>query len=131
MAPDGKLPTNPVEAVAAYRVAAELASFAYELEDRFPEDQIRLLHQPLCAAALAVGARIAEGFGRDGLDPRGELSESTKRDARGKLSEMRHYVSVSGSRYFLDENHLRAFDELERRIQEALRSRPSHDEARP
>lgn len=128
--PEGSLVPD-LETVEPYRVARELADLVYELEDRYPDDQIRLLYQPLCSVALQVGARIAEGFGRYGLDSRGGLSEETKRQVSGKLSELRHYVSVSAKRYFLDENHVRALQELDRRIQAFLLLPAPHDRSIP
>lgn len=100
---------------AVYGAVLDLTRFVYELEERFPQDELGVLFARLKAAAVDVGARIAEGYARDGLDA-GGLSETTRREARGKLAELRHYVLVSHGRFFLDELHLRKFEELYARI---------------
>src|SRR5262245_60377631 len=99
-----------------YRAAAELVKFVYELEDRFPQDELTLLFQRLRAAAIDVGARIAEGIGRDGVDDHGALSESTMSEARAALNGLRHYVLTSQQRFFLDEQQVSAFDDLYLRV---------------
>ena len=106
----------------AYRAAAELVDFIYQLEDRFPEDELLLLFKHLREAAVEVGARIAEGLGRDGLDADGGLSEETVRQTRGELSRLRHYALTSQQRFFLDEHQSQEFDEFYRKIIAALAS---------
>jgi four helix bundle protein len=108
----------------AYRAAAELVDFIYQLEDRFPEDELLLLFMRLREAAAEVGARIAQGFGRDGLDADGGLSEATVRQAKGELCRLRHYVLTSQQRFFVDERQMREFDELYDKITAAL-ARPA------
>lgn len=100
---------------AVYGAVLDLTRFVYELEEHFPQDELGVLFARLKAAAVDVGARIAEGYARDGLDA-GGLSETTRREARGKLAELRHYVLVSHGRFLLDELHLRKFEELYARI---------------
>ena len=103
-----------------YKAVAELTDLIYGLEDRFPEDELAVLFQRLRAAAVDVGAAIAAGVGRDGLDDHGSLSLQTMRDTRAKLSELRHYVLVSQARFFLDEHHVEAFQQHYERIASGL-----------
>lgn len=98
-----------------YRAAAEIISLVYGLEDRFPHDELELF-QHLRSAAVEVGARIAEGFARDGVDERGALSESTRKETRARLSELRHYVLTAQQLFLLDEHRFRAFEDLYRSI---------------
>ena len=104
----------------AYRAAAELVDFIYQLEDRFPEDELLLLFKRLREAAVEVGARIAEGLGRDGLNADGGLSEATVRRTMGELSRLRHYVLTSQQRFFLDERQEGEFEDLYRKAAAAL-----------
>ncbi|MFQ5844127.1 MAG: hypothetical protein ACE5JG_03985, partial [Planctomycetota bacterium] len=50
----------------------------------------------------------------------GDLSAETRRQARAKLSELRHYVLTSQARFFLDEHHVQDFHALYERLREAL-----------
>ena len=102
-----------------YRAAAALVDFVYGLEDRFPDDE-RELFQRLRTAAVDVGARIAEGFGRDGLHADGSLSEPTRRETLASLSELRHYVLTAHRRFLLDERRLSDFEERYRGIRGAV-----------
>jgi hypothetical protein len=111
-----------LDAIPAYREASEVAALVHALEDRFPDDQIQRLYGFLRSSVLALGARIAEGYGRDGLDERGLLSEETRRLARGELYGVRHYVAVSGAQFYLDEDQVRALDVLCGRVEAALSS---------
>jgi 23S rRNA-intervening sequence protein len=108
-----------------YQAVAEMAAFIDGLEDRFPGDEIPLLYDPLRAAAVQVGARIAAGFGRDGVDERGDLSDETMREARSKLGELRHYILTARSRFFLDEKQLETFETYYERILDGLRPGPA------
>ncbi len=103
-----------------YRTLEQITRLVYEMEDRFPQDELPILYERLRASAVEVGARLAEGFGRDGLDGSGSLSAETARQVRGKLSELRHYVLTAAARFFLDESHVRRFDELYERARGAL-----------
>ena len=113
------------DSLRVYRAVAEMSGFIDGLEDRFPQDEIPLLYDPLRAAAVEVGARIAAGFGRDGVDDRGDLSDQTMREARSKLGELRHYVLTAQARFFLDEKQVETFERYYEQILSGLRPRPA------
>jgi len=100
-----------------YRAVREMTGFVYDLEDRFPADEMTLLFHRLKAASVDVGALVAEAFGRAGS---GALDEATRRDIRARLGTLRHYFLVSRDRFILDENHEREFQARLDRIQSAL-----------
>ena len=100
----------------AYLAARELAAWVHELEDAFPPDEVSVLYRKLQAAAIQVGARLADGIDRDGLDPQRRPSDVTRREARGKLSEVRHYLEVASGRFLVDEAQMRSFEEHEGKI---------------
>ncbi len=100
----------------AYRAACELGAWVQELEDRFPPDEISVLYRKLQGAAIDIGARLAEGIDRDGVDTQRRLSETTRRAARGKLSEVRHYLETAAGRFLVDEAQMRSFEEHEGKI---------------
>ncbi len=109
---------------AAYRAVVELTRFVYDLEDRFPQDEIPVLYARMKAVAVEAGARIAEGVGRDGLGPAGELPDAAVRETRARLGELRHYVLLSAAEHFIDERHLETFEDLNARVEAALAGRP-------
>jgi hypothetical protein len=100
----------------AYLAARELSEWVRELEDKFPPDEIAVLYRKLESAAIDLGARLAEGIDRDGVDAQRRLSEATRRDARGKLSEVRHYLEVAAGRFLVDESQMGSFEEHEGKI---------------
>lgn len=104
----------------AYVACAEMTGFIYGLEDRFPVDELPLLFSRLRAAAMEVGAGLAEGIARDGVDTQGKLSPAASRQARARLGVLRHFVLTARQQYFLDEHHLAAFDGYHERIRSAL-----------
>jgi len=102
-----------------YRAVREMAGFIYDLEDRFPEDEMALLFHRLKATSVDVGALVAEGFGRAGSGA-AVLDDVTQRDIRARLNTLRHYFLISRDRFILDENHEREFQARYDRIQDAL-----------
>lgn len=103
-----------------YRILMQITRLVYELEDRFPQDEMPILYSRMRASAVDVGAKLAEGFGRDGLEASGAVSAETARQVRGKLGELRHYVLTAAAQFFLDESHVRRFDELYERARAAV-----------
>lgn len=103
-----------------YRDAVGIAEFVYEMERSFPDEEIPVLFRRMREVAIQIGARLAEGYGREGLDDRGALPEGARREARGKLSELRHYVLTAQSRYFLDELQVGEFEQRYERLAAAL-----------
>ncbi|HET9482139.1 MAG TPA: four helix bundle protein [Candidatus Polarisedimenticolia bacterium] len=103
-----------------YAAIREVTRFIGGLEDRFPADELGGLYARLNETAVAVGAALAAGYGRDGLDDGGNLSAATARDVRGRLGELKHYVLAAESRYYLDEAHVSRFTELYERIRAGL-----------
>ncbi len=102
-----------------YRAVREMTGFIYDLEDRFPADEMTLLFHRLKTASVDVGAQVAEAFGR--AHPGASvLDEETRRDLRARLNELRHYFLISRDRFILDENHEREFQARYDRIREAL-----------
>ncbi|HET6373395.1 MAG TPA: four helix bundle protein [Candidatus Polarisedimenticolia bacterium] len=116
--------TSPV-----YKATLELTSFIYSLEDRFPVDEIPVIYRGLTAAAAALGACIAEGIGRDGVDAGGGLSERTRCEARGKLNELKHYFALAASRYLVDEGQSLTFTEITGKVRSMLSSQVERSEA--
>jgi len=112
--------TGDFETHEAWRAAAEMTSFIYGLEDRFPVDELPLLFSRLRAAAIDVGAALAGGIGRDGVGQDGRPSDATRRETLGRLSELRHYVLTARRQFFLDEHHAATFEDYCRRIGAAL-----------
>ena len=111
---------NDFEHHDAYLASAEMTGFVYGLEDRFPQDEMTLLFARLRGAAAEVGASLAEGISRDGVDARGRLSPAASREAIGKLGALRHFVLTARQQYFLDDHHLATFDGFHERIRAAL-----------
>ena len=105
-------PVPDFDRLEVYRTLAEMTRLIYDLEDRFPQDELPILYSRLRASVVDVGARLAFGFGRDGLDERGSLSEETARQVRAGLSEVRHNILTSASQFFLDESHVTRFEGL-------------------
>jgi hypothetical protein len=95
-----------------YHTLTEMTRLVYDLEDRFPTDELPVLYSRLRSSVVEVGARLAEGFGRDGVDGEGALSEETVRQVRARLSEVRHYILTSASQFFLDASHVKSFEQL-------------------
>jgi len=106
-----------------YRAVREMTGFIYDLEDRFPADEMTLLFHRLKTASVDVGAQVAEAFGRAGA---AVLDDETRRDLRARLNELRHYFLISRDRFILDENHEREFQARYDRIREALADREEH-----
>jgi hypothetical protein len=113
-------PVPDFDRLELYRTLAEMTRLIYGLEDRFPHDELPILYSRLRASMVEVGARLAGGFGRDGLDEKGSLSEETTRQVRAGLSEVRHYILTSASQFFLDESHVRRFEDLYEKARLAL-----------
>ncbi|HEY3175384.1 MAG TPA: four helix bundle protein [Candidatus Polarisedimenticolia bacterium] len=111
---------NDFDRLDLYATLTELTRVVYGLEDRFPQDELPILYSRLRASMVEVGARLAAGFGRDGLDANGALSEETVRQVRAGLSEVRHYILTSASQFFLDPSHVKSFEDLYEKARLAL-----------
>ncbi len=106
-----------------YVSVSRLTGLIYDMEDRFPADEIPVLYTRMRAAAVDLGALIASGLSRHapgGPGGPGDLSPAAMGEVRAKLSELRHYVLVSGSRFFLGAEQVEAFEEIHRKILAAL-----------
>jgi hypothetical protein len=106
------MPEPDFDRLDLYRTLTEMTRLVYDLEDRFPQDELPILYSSLKGSVVEAGARLAEGFGRDGLDEAGALSEETVREVRARLSEVRHYILTSASRFLLTESHVKSFEAL-------------------
>ncbi|HKY33238.1 MAG TPA: four helix bundle protein [Candidatus Polarisedimenticolia bacterium] len=103
-----------------YKRAQELTRLVYRLEDRFPEAEMPVLFLRLREAAVDLGAAVALGFGRDGGEPAGRLSEAAAREVRGRVAVLRHFVLTSAAQFHLDERHVEEFDRTADEIQRLL-----------
>jgi hypothetical protein len=109
-----------------YASVSRLTGLIYDMEDRYPEDEIPVLYTRMRAAVVDLGALIASELSRHvpkgpgGPGGGGVLPPAAMGEARAKLSELRHYVLVSGSRFFLGAEQVEAFEEIHREILAAL-----------
>lgn len=103
-----------------YASVSRLTGLIYDMEDRFPEDEIPVLYTRMRAAAVDLGAMIASGLSRHEPGGSGVFPPAAMGEARAKLSELRHYVLVAGSRFFLGAEQVEAFEEIHRGILAAL-----------
>ena len=88
-----------------YKLASELAYWIYDLTNKFPlEEKYNVISQ-IRRAATSVGANIAEGYGRYHFKENIQFC----RQARGSLSEVKHFVLFSEKRTYLDKKTLDEF----------------------
>lgn len=82
----------------AWKKSCELAHFVYDVTGKFPKEEKYAITAQLRRAVTAIGANIAQGFGR-ATTP--ELLNAL-RIARGELEESRHFLVFSSERKYLD-----------------------------
>lgn len=92
----------------AWQKARELTLLVYRLTDSFPKEEKYGITSQLRRAVTAIGANIAQGFGR-ATTP--EFLQSL-RIARGELEEVRHFLITSTDLGFMNTEKLRAAEDL-------------------
>lgn len=99
-----------------YRLSLNLADWVYEITNGFPEEEKYNAISQLRRAATSIGANIAEGFGRYHYKENIQFS----RQARGSLSEMKHFMLFGKQRKYISDKTYEEFSSKYRNLQVKL-----------
>jgi four helix bundle protein len=99
-----------------YQLALELADWMYDLTAGFPEEERYNVISQLRKAATSIGANIAEGYGRFHYKENIQFS----RQARGSLSETKHFMLFSKRRKYIADKEYLEFSDKYRNLQVKL-----------
>ena len=88
-----------------YQLALDLADWVYDITLNFPSDEKFNVISQLKRASTSIGANIAEGYGRF------HYKENIQycRQARGSLTETKHFLIFSKRRKFISQEVLDKF----------------------
>ena len=96
--PNSLSPLQPqgLRSLRAYQLARQLAHLIYDLTERFPKREFRLIGQ-MKEASVSTYANIAEGYGRSTASDYARFCEV----ARGSLAELGSYLEFCRERNLL------------------------------
>jgi four helix bundle protein len=109
--------------LAAYRLAAELASELHRAVQTWPKLEQYVVGGQLLRAAYSVGANIAEGTGRWHIKDRRRFLWI----ARGSLSETEHWILTAEAQGLLPRGTATRTDEIGRLLNGLIRKAPAKD----
>jgi len=88
-----------------YQLALDLAEWVYDITIVFPQDEKYNVTSQLRKAVTSIGANLAEGYGRFHYKENIQFC----RNARGSLSETKHFMIFSKRRGYIMQETLEEF----------------------
>ena len=88
-----------------YQLSLDLADWIYELTTEFPSEEKYNVTSQVRDAVTSIGANIAEGFGRFHYKENIQFC----RQARGSLSETKHFMIFSKRRKYISQEAYEQF----------------------
>lgn len=104
---NNKTQINDFNDLEVYQLARDLTKWVYEITRDFPNEEKFGITSQLRRATSSVGANIAEGFGRYHYKENIQFC----RNARGSLSEIKHFMMTSLDLGYVDEDIYKEFQE--------------------
>jgi four helix bundle protein len=96
-----------------YQLALDLANWIYDLTSNFPSEERFNVTSQVREAATSIGANIAEGYGRFHYKENIQFC----RQARGSLSETKHFMIFSNKRKYVSDEIYKEFLQKYKQLQ--------------